>query len=200
MSYAIIGFGQVGQALAGMFARKGIEVAVATTRPPEAIADKAREIGATVVAKSLSDAITADIVLLAVPFWSHRDVAKAAPDWAGKTIIDVTNAYGFTPEEMDNLPASVVVAKAFNGAKLVKAFNHLAAPVLAKDPAVNGGRRVIFFSSDDDEGATKPVVELIEKLGFAPVSLGTVSDGGTLVQARGKTWGPLNFQDLVKFE
>ena len=31
MSYAIIGFGKIGQALAKAFARKGIEVSVATT-------------------------------------------------------------------------------------------------------------------------------------------------------------------------
>jgi predicted dinucleotide-binding enzyme len=31
---------------------------------------------------------------LAVRFESHPDVAKALPNWKGKTIIDVTNAYG----------------------------------------------------------------------------------------------------------
>ena len=29
-----------------------------------------------------------------VRFESHPDVAKALPNWQGKTIIDVTNAYG----------------------------------------------------------------------------------------------------------
>jgi predicted dinucleotide-binding enzyme len=36
-SYAIIGFGNIGQALAKSFARKGIEVSVATTRDPKAL-------------------------------------------------------------------------------------------------------------------------------------------------------------------
>ena len=36
MSYAIVGFGAVGQALARAFARKNIKVAVASRRPPEA--------------------------------------------------------------------------------------------------------------------------------------------------------------------
>ena len=35
MSYAIIGFGKMGQALAKAFARSGIDVSVATTRAPE---------------------------------------------------------------------------------------------------------------------------------------------------------------------
>ena len=34
MSYSIIGFGAVGQALARAFARKNIEVAIASRRPP----------------------------------------------------------------------------------------------------------------------------------------------------------------------
>ena len=38
MSYAIIGFGKVGHALAKAFARNGIEVSVATTRDPASFA------------------------------------------------------------------------------------------------------------------------------------------------------------------
>jgi predicted dinucleotide-binding enzyme len=38
MSYAIIGFGNIGDALAKAFARNGIEVSVATTRDPESFA------------------------------------------------------------------------------------------------------------------------------------------------------------------
>ena len=36
MSYAIAGFGKIGLALARAFARKNIEVTVASRRPPEA--------------------------------------------------------------------------------------------------------------------------------------------------------------------
>jgi predicted dinucleotide-binding enzyme len=36
MSYAIVGFGEKGQALAHAFARKTIDVTVASRRPPEA--------------------------------------------------------------------------------------------------------------------------------------------------------------------
>src|ERR1700723_2603097 len=59
MSYAIVGFGKIGQALAHAFARKNIEVTVASRRKPEELAPQAREIGATVVAKSLQNALEA---------------------------------------------------------------------------------------------------------------------------------------------
>jgi hypothetical protein len=104
MSYAIIGFGKIGQALAKAFARSGIEVSVATTRDPESFASAAAAIGPEIIPKKLAEAVKADIVFLAVRFESHRDVAKALPTWKGKTIIDVTNAYGVPPEELgDNL-------------------------------------------------------------------------------------------------
>lgn len=198
MSYAIIGFGKIGQALAKAFARKGLEVSVATTRDPESFASDAAAIGPTIIPKTLADAVKADIIFLAVRFESHPDVAKALPSWEGKTIIDATNVFP-VPEELDGLPSSAFVAKAFTGAKLVKGFNHLIAATLAADPIVEGGHRVVFLSSDDED-AIAPVAALARQLGFAPVKLGKLNEGGTLVHARGRTWGQLIFQDLFKKE
>jgi predicted dinucleotide-binding enzyme len=199
MSHAIIGFGKIGQALAKAFARKGIEVSVATTRDPKSFASAAAAIGPTIIPKKLAEAVKADIVFLAVRFESHRDVAKALPTWKGKTIIDVTNAYGMPPEELGGQLSSKALAQAFTGGRLVKGFNHLVAAVLGQDPAVHGGRRVVFLASDDD-GAAEEIGELAEKLGFSPIKLGGLSEGGLLVQARGNSWGQLIFKDLVKFD
>ncbi|WP_210639522.1 NADPH-dependent F420 reductase [Pseudomonas sp. Tri1] len=199
MSYAIIGFGKLGQALARAFARKGIEVSVATTRDPESFAADAAAIGPGIIPRTLAQAIEADIVFLAVRYESHREVAKALPSWKGKTVVDVTNAYGVPPEELGGLPSSKVVAQAFTGARLVKGFNHLVAAVLDQDPAVQGGRRVVFLASDDD-GAAAEIGALAENLGFSPIKLGGLSEGGLLVQARGNSWGQLIFKDLVKFD
>jgi predicted dinucleotide-binding enzyme len=165
MSYAIIGFGNIGKALARAFARKGIEVSVATTRDPESFASDAAAIGLTIIPKKLADAVKADIVFLAVRFGSHSDVAKALPTWQGKTIVDVTNAYGVPPEELGGQPSSKFIAHAFSGARLVKGFNHLIAATLDQDPAVHGGRRVVFLASDDDAAAAE-IGELAEKSRF----------------------------------
>ena len=199
MSYAIIGFGNIGQALARAFARSGIEVSVATTRDPESFASAAAAIGLTIIPKTLGEAVKADIVFLAVRFASHQDVAKALPSWQGKTIVDVTNAYGVSPEKLGGQPSAKVVAQAFAGGRLVKGFNHLGAAVLGQDPAVHGGRRVVFLASDD-EGAAAKIGGLAENLGFSPITLGGLSEGGLLVQARGNSWGRLIFKDLVKFD
>ncbi len=198
MSYAIIGFGKIGQALAHAFARKNMDVTVASRRPPEALTTQARAIGPTVVARSLREALEADTIILAVPFGEHRAVADALPNWSGKMVIDAMNA--LVPlEELDGLLSSQFVAKAFAGARLVKGFNHLGAATLATDPIVAGGHRVVFLSSDDED-AIAPVADLAKHLGFAPIKLGKLNEGGALVHARGRTWGPLIFQDVFKKE
>ncbi|QJX04117.1 MULTISPECIES: NADPH-dependent F420 reductase [Rhizobium] len=199
MSYSIIGFGNIGQAIAKAFARNSIEVSVATTRDPESFASAAAAIGPTIIPKRLAEAVKADIIFLAVRFESHPEVAKTLPTWQGKTIVDVTNAYGVPPEELEGQPSSRFIAQAFSGAKLVKGFNHLIAASLDQDPAVKGGRRVVFLASDDDAAAAE-IGALAKNLGFAPIELGGLSEGGLLVQARGKSWGHLIFKDLVKFD
>jgi predicted dinucleotide-binding enzyme len=198
MSYAIIGFGSIGQALARAFARNNIEVTVASRRRPEDLLPQAQAIGPTVIPTTLQEALKADVIFLAVLFERHRDVARALPDWRGKTIIDAMNTNA-PVETLDGLPSSAFVARSFPGAGLVKGFNHLLARTLAADPNVEGGHRVVFLSSDD-AAATADVADLAWRLGFAPVNLGKFDEGGTLVQARGPVWGPLIFQDLFKQE
>jgi len=114
---------------------------------------------------------------LAVPFGEHREVAKALPSWNDKTVIDAMNSFPVPAEELDGLPSSAFVAKSFTGAKLVKGFNHLGAAILATDPIVEGGHRVVFLSSDDED-AIAPVADLAKQLGFAPVKLGKFNEGG----------------------
>ncbi|SEP63972.1 hypothetical protein SAMN05428969_0261 [Devosia sp. YR412] len=198
MTYAVIGFGSIGQALAKAFARNGIEVSVATTRDPASFAAEAAAIGPTIIPKTLAEALKADTIILAVRFEAHPDIAKALPSWQGKTVVDAMNS-NLPLEEMNGLLSSAFVSQAFNGAKLVKGWNHLLAATLATDPEVDGGHRVVFLSSDDAD-AVPPVADLAKRLGFAPVDLGKLDQGGALVHARGRVWGPLIFKDMFKKE
>lgn len=45
-----------------------------------------------------------------------------------------------------------------------------------------------MFLASDDDGATAEIGALAEKLGFAPINLGGLSEGGLLVHARKRTW------------
>ncbi len=200
MTYAIIGLGKIGSAIAQAFAREGIEVIVAGRRPPEMLTPLAAQIGPSLVPRIIQEAVKVDVVILAVPFAAHREVARAGANWKGKIVIDAMNAFNVPPEDLGGLPSTAAVAKALPGATLVKAFNHLPAASLAQGPTTRqGGRRVVFVSSDDD-AASASVAGLVDRLGFASVELGKLDEGGLLIQARGSTWGRLIFQDLVKFD
>jgi predicted dinucleotide-binding enzyme len=152
---------------------------------------QAQAIGPTVVPKTLQEALKADVIFLAVLFEGHREVAKTLSNWRGKTVVDAMNGF-------EGLSSSDV-ATAFPGARFVKGFNHLPARTLAANPNVKGSRRVVFLSSDDEAAAAR-VADLAEQLGFAPVHLGKLEEGGALVQVRDRSWAPLIFQDLFKNE
>jgi len=187
MTYAIIGSGAIGTALARQFARKNIPVRVANSRGPASIAPLSAELGSAIEPATLEEALTADMVILAVPFAAVGETVAAAGDWQGRVVIDATNAIDFTdfsPAKLGGALSSDIVASQLPGARLVKAFNTLPAAVLAAEPDSDGGRRTIFVSSNDAE-ATAAAAELIDALGFAPLTLGRIDEGGRLQQFGG---------------
>ena len=94
-----------------------------------------------------------------------------------------------------SVPWSQVPAAAYApGAHVVKAFNTHNPPVLRSSPRVNDGKRVILVSGDN-EGATSSVARFIATLGFEPVDLGGLREGGRLYQFPG---GPLAGRDLIQ--
>ncbi len=193
MTYSIIGSGNVGTALARQFTRAGIPVSIANSRGAATLSTLVSELGDNVTAVSLDDALRADVIILAVPFMAHPAIAAAMTDRAGKTIIDAMNTYGVPPDLLAGRASSEVVAAAFEGAHVIKTLNQLPAKLLAADPAEAGGRRVMFVAGDD-AGATAAVVELVARLGFAPLMLGKSKEGGVLLEKG----GPLVLQNLVK--
>jgi len=193
MKYAIIGTGNVGTAIARQFSRAGIEVSIANTRGPATIAPLAEELGGAVTAQTLEEAAMADVLFLALPFVAVKKFARILGDWRGKIVIDATNAYGVPPEVLAGRLSSDIVAASMPGARVVKAFNQLPAAVLARDPAQDGGKRVVFIATNDGE-AGGAVKALAGELGFSPILLGRIDEGGRLLHIP----GPLVLHNLVE--
>ncbi len=196
MTYAIIGSGAIGSAIARQFARKGITVAIANSRGAASIVPLADELGPHVVPCSISGAFDADIIILAVPFTAVAEAVKGNTDWQGKIVVDATNAIDFSdfsPADLGGRLSTELVAEAVPGARVVKAFNTLPAAVLASDPVSDTGARVLFTSGNDAE-ANAAVGTLVEQLGFAPINLGGLAEGGRLQQFGGS----LTQQNLIK--
>lgn len=198
--YSIVGSGSVGKTLAGLFARAGIDVQIANSREPDSMAPIAKELGRHVVPVTLEHALDADVIFLAVGFMQVRRVAAKRSDWAGKLVVDVTNALQPAEQretESRGLLSSEINAEFVSGAKLVKAFNHLPIQKLGANPQVEGQRQVVFVSSNDAD-ASATIAALAEQLGFAPVELGWLDEGGVALHAVGGKPGGLLFQNLVK--
>jgi predicted dinucleotide-binding enzyme len=194
----IIGAGAIGAAFARALSRQGIELVIANSRGPESLASLVAELGPTARAGTREEAAAQPIVLVAVN-WSKLPAALAGlPAFDGRILIDANNsieAPTFKAIDLQGRMSSEVFAEWVPGARVVKAFNHLAAGLLERDPAAEGGRRVLFVSGDDAD-AKAQVVDLIERVGFFGIDLGTLSVGARLAQFPG---GPLPILNLVRF-
>jgi predicted dinucleotide-binding enzyme len=197
MTIGIIGSGAIGAAFARTLARAGIEATISNSRGPDSLKELVRELGPSIKAGTRGQAAGADIVFIAVN-WSKLPAALAdLPDWAGRIVIDANNpieAPLFKPVDLSGRVSSEVVAGLVPGARVVKAFNHLRADILAGDPKADGGRRVLFYSGDDN-AAKAEVAAVIDRIGFFGIDLGSLAVGGKLAQFPG---GPLPNQNLVK--
>jgi 8-hydroxy-5-deazaflavin:NADPH oxidoreductase len=197
MTIGIIGSGAIGTAFARTLARAGIEATISNSRSPDSLKELVRELGPAIKAGTREEAARADIVFIAVN-WTKLSAALAGlPDWNRRIVIDANNpieAPLFKPIDLKGRVSSEVVAGLVPGARIVKAFNHLRADVLAADPRADGGRRVLFYSGDDN-AAKAEIAALIDHIGFAGIDLGSLAVGGKLAQFPG---GPLPNQNLIK--
>jgi 8-hydroxy-5-deazaflavin:NADPH oxidoreductase len=197
MSIGIIGAGNIGAAFARILARNGIRATIANSRGPASLEALTTELSPWISAGTIEQAAGADIVLIAVP-WSKLPAALAGlGNWNGRIVIDANNpieAPLFKPAELNGRLSSEILADLVPGARVVKAFNHLGAELLQADPAADGGKRVLFYSGDD-QASKAEIGLLIDRLGYFGIDLGSLAVGARLAQFPG---GPLPALNLVK--
>jgi 8-hydroxy-5-deazaflavin:NADPH oxidoreductase len=197
MTIGIIGAGSIGATFARKLAQADIPAILSNSRGPDSLADLVTDIGGPIRAGTREEAAAQDLVLVAVN-WSKLPTAlKGLPDFRGRIVIDANNPIEpptFQPADLHGRQSTEVFADYVPGARVVKAFNHLPAAVLAEDPRVAGGARVLFFACSDAP-AKAEVADLIAKLGFHGIDLGLPTEGG---RAIGLPGGGLMAQNLVR--
>jgi len=180
MKIAIIGTGNVGQALAVGWTSKGHQVIFGSRDPAgeKAQAAVAATDGKATAQREQAAVQAAEVVVLAVPWDATETVVKGLGDLAGKTLIDATNPIGpgfQLAVGKDNSGAELIQSWAPH-ARVVKAFNSTGAENM-RNPIYNGEPTSMFICGDD--AAAKAIVKtLAEDLGFA------VTDTGGLATAR----------------
>lgn len=183
LQYAIVGTGTIGTVLAQRFSEHNVPALWANTRGPETV--DVTELSASITPATLDTALDADVIILAIPFLKVRELGGRRPDWSGKIVVDATNAF-LVPNSEQILGGRLSTeynAEAFPGAAVVKSFNQTAARQLAEKRPPECGRRVVFVASNDSAASTA-VAGLCADIGFAPIELGRLDEGGVLIQAR----------------
>jgi predicted dinucleotide-binding enzyme len=71
---------------------------------------------------------------------------------------------------------------------VIKAFNAMYASFIEAEPRHAVGRQIVFYAGDDDEARTA-FAGFVERLGFSPVSVGDLHEGGRLMQLGGSLSG-----------
>lgn len=199
MTIGIIGAGAIGAAFARRLAQANIPAILSNSRGPDSLADIIADIGGPVRAGTRDEAAAQDLVLVAVN-WSKLPTALGGlPDFGGRIVIDANNPIEpptFEPIDLGGRLSTEVFADHAPGARVVKAFNHLPAKLLAEDPRAAGGRRVLFLAGSDTP-AKAEVAALIDKLGFFGVDLGLLKEGGQAINIPG---GALPILNLVRLD
>lgn len=186
----IIGSGEVAQALARHALGAGYTVSLSNSRGPDSLAAIVTALGDGARAVTVPEAADADIVIVAIPFVKVPDLTAAVPDWSGRLVVDVTNQFaeyqptysGFV--DLGEETGSEWVARHLPGATVVKAFNTLYASYITANPRHTAGRQIAFYAGNDEHARTV-FHRFAGRLGFAPMAVGGLRDGGRLMQLGG---------------
>lgn len=159
---SIIGTGNMGQAIAGVFTKGGHSVQLLGQGDG-------------------STAVTGDIVVLAVPYSAVSAIVdERAESLAGKTVVDITNPVNF--ETFDGLvvpadsSATAEIARALPRSTVLKAFNTTFAGTLAS--GVVGPNTTTVLIAGDDADAKSALADAIAAGGLKAI------DAGSLARAR----------------
>jgi predicted dinucleotide-binding enzyme len=179
----ILGAGNIGGTLGRHWSKAGHEIFL-SSRHPKDLKKLVKEIGPGVQAGTLEEAADfGEVVVLAIP-WRNKENLPRSDLFQGKIVVDAMNPYTAFGGVLNlgKSTSSEEVAKLLPGARLVKAFNTIAARDLQQAAFKSGRDRLSIFVAGDDPEAKRIVSGLIEEIGFVPIDTGSLKEGGRLQQ------------------
>jgi predicted dinucleotide-binding enzyme len=176
MDITIIGTGNMSRGIATRALAGGHSVTLLGQESSKAEA-LAGDLSGDVRAGTVGDALSDDVVVLAVPYGALDDVVRRYGDQlSGKVVVDITNPVdfsSFTPLMLEAGSAAAEIAQKAPGAKVVKAFNTTFAGTLVTG-AVDETPLDVFLASDDED-AKAAVRDLVETGGLRAVDAGALA-------------------------
>lgn len=180
-SVSIIGTGRVGRTLARRLAAVGYTVTVGSRNPAEKIQHvDLTHANITVTSVDVATQST-PICLLAIPWNTMVPFVQHHSPWPGTILVDCSNPLNKSFDGLElghNTSAAEEIAKAAQGAKVVKAFNTASVEVM-NNPSFGETPATMFFCGDD-ESAKNEVSYMISALGFSPIDCGPLNQARNL--------------------
>ena len=187
MNIGIVGSGHIGGTLAGKLAQVGHDVALANAHGPQSLQERLENMGDRVRAATVEEAERfGEVVIVAIPFGQYRTLSPEL--LRGRIVVDTGNYYpqrdgNFAELDDDATTSCELVAEHLQGARVVKAFNALRSDVLRDEgKPVGAPSRLAMPLAGNDAGAKHVVAGLIDQIGFDPVDLGSLAEGGRRIQ------------------
>ncbi|MCS5485811.1 NADPH-dependent F420 reductase [Curtobacterium flaccumfaciens pv. beticola] len=192
----VIGTGNIGSTVASIAVKGGADVQL-LGRDRDKTAAAAQQAGAT--AGQVGDAITGDIIVLAVPYPALAELAEQyAGQFDGKVLVDVTNPVDFATFDALTVPADSSAAAELQSrvpaAKVVKAFNTNFAATLATGQV--GQHPTTVLVAGDDADAKQAVIDIVTAGGVTAVAAGSLKRAREL-EALGFLQLTLGAQEIV---
>jgi hypothetical protein len=184
LKIGIIGSGNVGSALGGVWVKAGHEV-MFSSRDLEHNQTLAAELGDGARAGMPPEAAAfGNVLLFAVPYGALPDLGKdLAEQIKGKVLIDACNPFPSRDGEIADWArekgAGLASAELLPGARIVRAFNAIGSARMASVHHEPG--RVGMPIAGDDAQAIEVASGLIRDIGFEPVLIGGLEKGKYLM-------------------
>jgi 8-hydroxy-5-deazaflavin:NADPH oxidoreductase len=176
----IIGAGNIGSTIGGLWIKSGHSV-MFSSRHPDELKDMVAKLGNLAQAGSVEQAIGfGEVLFIAVPYGAIPQIGKDySAAMKGKVMLDACNAVpardGAVADEVEKNGIGVTSQKYFPDARIVRAFNTMSYAIFAREANRPAPKLAIPIAGDDPE-AVQVAASLVRDAGFDPVVVGKLSD------------------------
>lgn len=174
----------MGSIAAHHFTDVGHEVMVSNSRGPETLTDLVEELGANAQAGTVDEtAEFGEIVIESIPLNAYESLPVDI--LSGKIVISMANYYMARDGLMDlGESYMTLVAEHLEDSQVIKAFNATGWDTFEDEqrPDAKADDRIAVFVAGDDDEAKEVVSDLIEQIGFTPVDVGPLVEGGRHIE------------------
>jgi predicted dinucleotide-binding enzyme len=176
----IIGSGNIGGTIGGLWVKKGHSVFF-SSRHPDELKDMVAKLGSLAQAGAVEQAVAfGDVLFIAVPYGAIPQIGKDySAAMKGKVMLDACNAVssrdGAVADEVEQNGIGVTTQRYFPGVRIVRAFNTMSYMVFAREANRPDPKLAIPIAGDDPQ-ALQIAASLVRDAGFDPVTVGTLAD------------------------